>query len=249
VRLQWPPIAGVFVGLAISLACATVLSMVTVKLRGHYMALATLAFGLLVDTLTVGDSALTGGPSGLTGIPNFSLGSFTFAGPVANYYLVWGVVIVSFLLLTNAMRSDFGRTLRSIRTDQTAALALGVDVPRYKLYAFLIGAAFASLAGSLYAFDFQFLSPDMVSTQQSFLIVTMLVIGGEATLAGPVIGVILLTLLPTAFQFLANYKTLASGILLVGALLYLPSGLYGGFVWIVQRLSGGTRVPAAVADV
>ena len=87
------------------------------------------------------------------------------------------------------MRSDFGRTLRAIRTDQTAALALGIDVPRYKLYAFLIGAAFASIAGSLYAFDFQFLSPDMVSTQQSFLIVTMLVIGGEATLVGPVIGV------------------------------------------------------------
>jgi len=85
--------------------------------------------------------------------------------------------------------------LRSIRTDQTAALALGIDVPRYKLYAFLIGAAFASIAGSLLAFDFQFLSPDMVSTQQSFLIVTMLVIGGEATLVGPVIGVVLLTLL------------------------------------------------------
>jgi branched-chain amino acid transport system permease protein len=241
VKLQWPPLAGVFVGLAVSLACATVLSMVTVKLRGHYMALATLAFGLLVDTLTVGDSDLTGGPSGLTGIPNFSLGSFTFTGAIANYYLVWGVVIVSFILLANAMRSDFGRTLRSIRTDQTAALALGVDVPRYKLYAFLIGATFASIAGSLYAFDFQFLSPDMVSTQQSFLIVTMLVIGGEATLAGPVIGVVLLTLLPTAFQFLANYKTLASGILLVVALLYLPSGLYGGFVWIVQRLTGRRR--------
>ena len=115
------------------------------------------------------------------------------------------------------MRSDFGRTLRSIRTDQTAALALGIDVPRYKLYAFLIGAAFASIAGSLLAFDFQFLSPDMVSTSQSFLIVTMLVIGGEATLVGPVIGVVLLTLLPTAFQFLANYKTLASGDLAVSS--------------------------------
>jgi branched-chain amino acid transport system permease protein len=154
---------------------------------------------------------------------------------------VWGIVLVSLLLLANAMRSDFGRTLRAIRTDQTAALALGIDVPRYKLYAFLIGAAFASIAGSLLAFDFQFLSPDMVSTNQSFLIVTMLVIGGEGTLVGPVIGVILLTLLPTAFQFLANYKTLASGILLVVAMLYLPSGLYGGFTSLVRRVSGGPR--------
>jgi branched-chain amino acid transport system permease protein len=241
VKFQLPPIVGVFAGLVVSLLCATVLSLVTVKLRGHYMALATLSFGLLVDTLTVGLSDWTGGPSGMTGIPNFSIGGYTFAGPVANYYLVWGVVLVSLLVLANAMRSDFGRTLRSIRTDQTAALALGIDVPRYKLYAFLIGAAFASIAGSLLAFDFQFLSPDMVSTQQSFLIVTMLVIGGEATLVGPVIGVVLLTLLPTAFQFLANYKTLASGILLVVAMLYFPSGLYGGFTSLVRRISGGPR--------
>jgi branched-chain amino acid transport system permease protein len=241
VKLHWAPLVGVLLGLVVSLLCATVLSMVTIRLRGHYMALATLSFGLLIDTLTVGLSDLTGGPSGMTGIPNFSIGSYVFAGPVANYYLVWGVVLVGLLVLGNAMRSDFGRVLRSIRTDQTAALALGVDVPRYKLYAFLIGAAFASIAGSLLAFDFQFLSPDMVSTQQSFLIITMLVVGGEGTLVGPVIGVVLLTLLPTAFQFLANYKTLASGILLVTAMLYFPSGLYGGFTALVRRFSGGSR--------
>jgi branched-chain amino acid transport system permease protein len=251
VKFGLPPLVGVVAGLVVSLACATVLSLVTVKLRGHYMALATLSFGLLIDTLTVGLSDWTGGPSGMTGIPNFSIPGFTFAGPVANYYLVWGVVLVSLLVLANAMRSDFGRTLRAIRTDQTAALALGIDVPRYKLYAFLIGAAFASIAGSLLAFDFQFLSPDMVSTQQSFLIVTMLIIGGEGTLVGPVIGVILLTLLPTAFQFLANYKTLASGILLVLAMTQLPSGLYGGFTSLVRRATGGPSntpkpVPAEV---
>ena len=81
----------------------------------------------------------------------------------------------------------------------------------------------------------------MVSTQQSFLIITMLVIGGEGTLVGSVIGVILLTLLPTAFQFLANYKTLASGILLVTAMLYFPSGLYGGLTSLIRRFSGGSR--------
>jgi branched-chain amino acid transport system permease protein len=239
--VKWglPPIAGVFAGLVVSLACGTVLSLVTVRLRGHYMALATLSFGLLIDTLTVGLSDWTGGPSGMTGIPNFSIFGYTFTGTVANYYLVWGVALVALIVLANAMRSDFGRTLRAIRTDQTAALALGIDVPRYKLYAFLIGSAFASIAGSLLAFDFQFLSPDMVSTNVSFLIVTMLVIGGEGTLVGPVIGVIILTLIPTLFQFLANYKTVASGIFLVVCMLYLPSGLYGGLTWIIRRFSSG----------
>jgi len=246
VKFGLPPIVGVLLGLVVSLMCAAVLSMVTVRLRGHYIALATLSFGLLVDTLTVGLSDWTGGPSGMTGIPNFSIGSFRFAGPVANYYLVWGVVIVGLIVLMNAMNSDFGRTLRSIKTDQTAALALGIDVPRYKLYAFLIGAGFASIAGSLLAFDFQFLSPDMVSTQQSFLLNTMLIIGGEGTLVGSVIGVIILTLLPTAFQFLANYKTLAAGILLVTAMLYFPSGLYGGFTSLIRRFTGGSRPAPAI---
>jgi branched-chain amino acid transport system permease protein len=237
------PLIGMLAGLAVSLICAAVLSFVTVKLRGLYLALATLSFGLLIDSLTLGLRDWTGGPSGLPGIPSFSIGSIVFASPIANYYLVWGIVIVSLVVLANAMRSDFGRALRAIHTDQTAALALGVDVPRYKLYAFLIGAAFASISGSLLAFDFHFISPTMVSTDQSFLLVTMLIIGGEATLVGPVIGVILLTLLPTLFQFLDTYKTLASGVLLVAALLYFPSGLYGGFTALVRRLTGGRRTP------
>jgi len=241
VDFKLAPLLGVLAGLAVSLLCASVLSFVTVQLRGMYLALATLSFGLLVDTLTVGLRDWTGGPSGLPRIPSFSLFGYTFASPMANYYLVWGVVVVSVLVLTNALRSDFGRTLRAIRTDQTAALALGINVPRYKLYAFLIGAAFASVAGSLLAFDFHFISPDMVNTEQSFLLVTMLVVGGEGTLVGQVIGVILLTLLPTVFQFLNNYKTLVSGILLVTALLYFPSGLYGGFTSLIRRFTGNRR--------
>jgi branched-chain amino acid transport system permease protein len=249
VKWHQPPLVGIVYGLVLSLACAAVVSFATVKLRGHYLALATMAFGLLVDTLTVGLSDWTGGPSGMTGIPNFSIAGFTFAGPVANYYLVWAVVLVLLAVLWNAMRSDFGRTLRSIRTDQTASLALGINVPRYKLYAFLISATCASLAGSLLAYDFQFLSPDMVSAPQSFLIVTMLVIGGEGTLVGGIIGVVLLTLLPTAFQPLATYKTLATGILLVVALLYLPAGLYGGLLKLLKRLPGGQPTPTGTPAV
>ena len=235
------PLLGMLAGLAVSLVCASILSFVTVKLRGLYMALATLSFGLLVDSLALGMRDWTGGASGLPGIPSFAIGNFVFASPVANYYLVWSIVIVSLVVLANAMHSDFGRALRAIHPDQTAALALGVNVPRYKLYAFLIGAAFASVAGSLLAFDFHFLSTSMVSTDQSFLLVTMLIIGGEGTLVGPVIGVILLTLLPTLFQFLDNYKTLVSGLLLVTALLYFPSGLYGGFTVLVRRFTGQSR--------
>jgi branched-chain amino acid transport system permease protein len=249
VRFGIPPLGGVAIGLVASLACAAVLALITVRLRGIYMALATLAFGLLVDSLAVGLSDLTGGPSGLTNIPHFSVPGYTFTDARASYYLVWGVALAVFVALANLLRSDFGRALRAIRTDQTAALALGIAVPRYKLYAFMIGAACASLAGSLYAYYFQFLSPEMVSTPRSLEYVTMLVIGGEGSLAGPLLGVLLIVLLPTAIQPLNQAKTLFSGSLLVAGLLLLPQGILGVIASALARGGRGAHdrtVPGGV---
>jgi len=235
-RHGFAPLAATGAGIVLSLAVALVLSLVTARLRGLYLALATLAFGLLVDSLTVGLTGVTGGPSGLVGIPSFSVGGYTFASPISNYYLVWGVAITLVVLLANLTRSGYGRALRATRADQTAARALGIQVPRYKGSVFLLSAALASLAGSLYAFYFHFLSPEMVGTSRSFEMITMLVLGGEGTLVGPLIGVALLTLLPAAFQPLAVYKTLAEGILLVVIMLYLPSGIFGGLLAALDRL-------------
>jgi len=244
-RYGLAPLAATGAGIALSLAVALVLSLVTARLRGLYLALATLAFGLLVDSVTVGLTNLTGGPSGLVGIPSFSLGAYTFASPISNYYLVWGVAGALVIVLANLARSGYGRALRATRADQTAARALGIHVPRYKVSVFLLSAALASLAGSLYAFHFHFLSPEMVSTSRSLELITMLVLGGEGTLVGPLIGVALLTLLPAAFQPLAVYKTLAEGGLLVLIMLYLPTGIFGGLVSALQRL--GRAIPRGPA--
>ena len=237
----WPPLAGIAAGLALSLACAVALSLVTMRLRGHYLALATLAFGLLVDSLTVGMTETTGGPSGLVGVPSFSIGHVVFDTPIKMYYLVAALIVVLVLVLLGGIRSSFGRALQAVRTDQTAAAALGVDVPRHKMAAFAISAALASLSGSLYAFYFHFLSPEMVGTARSLEMIAMLVVGGEGTLAGSLFGVALLTLLPTIFQPLALYKTLAEGALLVLVVRYLPGGIFGT---LAQRL---LRAPARTA--
>lgn len=221
------PVWGLFAGMALSLLAALALSLITLRLRGLYLALATLAFGLLVDSCAIGLSDITGGPSGLVGIPSFAIGSLDFTSPVAMYYLVVGIDVALLLLLGGLMRSSFGRALQAIRTDQMAAAALGVNVVQCKLIAFSISAILASLAGSLYAFFFHFLSPDMVGTSRSLELVAMLVIGGEGTLIGPLFGAALLTLLPTIFQPLAQWKTFASGALLVLSFLYLPEGLFG----------------------
>ena len=110
---------------------------------------------------------ITGGPSGLVGIPPFSVAGIEFATPRAMYYVVLGINVLLLVALSGALRSGFGRALKAIRTDQMAAAALGVDVVRYKLVAFAISATLASLAGSMYAFFFNFLSPEMVGTSVS----------------------------------------------------------------------------------
>ena len=226
-KYGWPPLLGMAAGLALSLACALGLSLATMRLRGHYLALATLAFGLVVDSLTVGMTETTGGPSGLVGIPDFTVGAFAFDTALKMYYLVVALLVLLVLGLLGAIRGSFGRALQAVRTDQTAAAALGINVPRHKMAAFAISAALASISGSLYAFFFHFLSPEMVGTQRSLEMIAMLVVGGEGTLVGPVFGVALLTLLPQIFQPLALWKTLAAGALLVLTVRYLPGGIFG----------------------
>jgi len=237
VRAHAEPLLAAAAGLLVTLAVALVVSAVTARLRGVYMALATLAVGLLVDSLLVGLPELTGGPSGLTGIPPFSVAGIAVTGDVANYYLVWGVAGLVAVVLANLARSDFGRALQAIRADPIAARSLGIPVARYKAAAFMLGAACASLAGSLYAFDFRFLAPELVSTPRSLELVTMLVLGGQGTLIGPILGATLLSVLPAFVQPLATYKTLVEGGLLVAVLLYLPGGLGG----LVAGLTRGRR--------
>jgi branched-chain amino acid transport system permease protein len=235
------PLLAILAGIAVSLVCALVLSVVTLRLRGLYLALATLAFGLLVDSCAVSFLDITGGPSGLVGIPSFSVAGFTFASPRAMYYVVLALDVIILIGLSGAMRSGFGRALKAIRSDQMAAAALGINTVRYKLAAFMISVTLASLAGSLYAFFFNFLSPEMVGTSRSLELVAMLIIGGESTLAGGLFGALLLTLLPTIFAPLAIYKTFASGALLIGSFLYLPQGFYGALVQILARLTGSNN--------
>lgn len=238
-----PPLLGLAAGIGISLACALVLSMVTLRLRGAYLALATLTFGLLVDSLTVGLGDLTGGPSGLVGIPSFSVAGFAFDTPQSLYYLVLGLGAVLVLGLMGGMRSGFGRALQAIRTDQMAAAALGINVVRYKMAAFGICAALGSIAGSLYAFDFHFLAPEMVGTARSFEMIAMLIVGGEGTLVGGLIGALLITLLPTVFQPLAAYKIMAEGLLLVLVFQFMPDGLLGTAMRQLSRVAMGSPRP------
>lgn len=241
IHYDMSPLLSILAGVVLSVLCAFVLALVSLRLRGLYLALATLAFGLLVEACAVGFVDITGGPSGMVGIPPFAIGVHELSSPVSMYYLTLGIIVALLVCLFGGLRSGFGRALQTIRSDQMAAAALGINITRYKLAAFLISAALASISGSLYAFFFNFLSPEMVGSARSLELVAMMVIGGEGTLVGPVLGSIIITILPTVFQPLALYKTFATGGLLVACFLYLPQGLYGTFASWLNAFTSSPR--------
>ena len=216
---------------------ALVLSAATARLRGLYLALATLAFGLLIDSIAVGLVDLTGGPSGLVGISGFAVAGVAFDTPLRMYYLTLALSVALVLVLEGGMRGSFGRALKAVRSDQLAAAALGIDVGRVKIVALSISAALAGLSGALYAFNFHFLSPDMVATPRSFEMIAMLVLGGEGTLIGGFFGSLALTFLPTLVQELAVFKTAAEGAVLVAVFLLMPEGLFGRLALLFGRLT------------
>jgi branched-chain amino acid transport system permease protein len=243
VRHGVAPLVALLVGIVGSALVAAVLGAVSTRLRGLYLAIVTLAFGILVESVANGLD-VTGGPSGLVGVPVFSVGGFSFDTDARFYYLIWGLVGLALLLVANLVRSGRGRILRAMNGDDVGARSLGLRTPRAKATVFIMSACLASVAGSLYASYFRYLSPDMVGSQKSLEVITMLVIGGMGTLVGPLVGVALLTWLPVVSQSFANYAPLATGVLLVLFLRYLPGGLYGAFAEILVRARGLGRRPA-----
>jgi branched-chain amino acid transport system permease protein len=235
-----PTLAGLAAGACGSALVAALLGLVCGRLRGMYLAITTLAFGILTEALAAG-LTITGGPSGIGGIPPFSVAGYAFDTDAKFFYLVWALVAVALLLSANFVRSNRGRILRAMHGDQTGARSIGLNVTRAKITVFVISACLASVAGSLYASYFRYLSPDQVGSAESLQLITMLVIGGMATLFGPLIGVGLLTYLPLASQSFANYAVLVTGVLLVVFLRYLPGGIGGGV------LEGAVRARAAWA--
>jgi len=244
----WPPLAATLVAVFLSVFCALLLSVATARLRGHYLALATLAFGLLIDSVAVGLVDVTGGPSGLVGIPAFEVAGFAFDTPQRMYYLALALSVILVVMLEGGMRCGFGRALKAVRSDQLAAAALGINVGRVKVVALCISAALASLSGSLYAFNFHFLSPEMVSTPRSFEMIAMLVFGGEGTLIGGFFGSLALTLLPTLVQEFAVFKTAVEGMVLVAIFLLMPEGLFGRLALLLDRLPLRLKLARIGAD-
>ena len=235
---RWPVPAGILAGVLVALAVAALIGMPTLKLKGHYLAMGTLGFGLIVYIVLNEATALTGGPSGLPSIPRLRLAGWTVEGDRAYYYVVWTALLLVFLLAQNLVRSRAGRALRAIHTSEAAASVLGVDTARYKLGIFVLSAGYAGIAGALYAHYVTFVSPTSFGFHASVQLVTMAVLGGMASLWGSVAGAIFLTVLPEFLRALEDFDILVYGAILILCMMYLPGGLAEG----ARRLGHAARV-------
>lgn len=245
VTLGWPawPVMAL-VALLVALV-ALVVGVPTLKLKGHYLVMATLGFNLVVYTLLIQWDKVTGGPSGFAGIPPLTLFGLAFDSEIRFHYLVWAVAMVCLLLSLNLVRSGVGRGLAALAEDETAAAALGVDTRWSKIKVFVLSALFASLAGSLFAHCYAFVSPDSFSIFASVDFVIMVVVGGLGAIWGSLFGAAVITLLPEWIEALETYKDIVHGVILVVILMFLPQGLVTGIVDAIRtRIVMGTRADA-----
>jgi len=219
--------AGVtFAGLA-----GTFLSLFAVRLRGHYLAIASLGFAVIVHQILLNWIGLTQGPLGIYGIappPALVVGGMVvadFKSLPAFFYLVAGFALLSYLLLSQLVHSPIGETLTAIREDEVSAASLGINAAAWKVFAFGVGSAVAGAAGCFYASFVGTLVPDAFFITEAFNILAMVIVGGMGTLIGPVFGAILLTILPEILRGLGDLRLVVYGAALTFVVLFMPGGL------------------------
>lgn len=236
-RMGLSPWVGMLAGVLLTSCIAWLIGAQALKLRGYYLAMATLGFGVIVSIVFVQWEPMTGGTSGIYGIPSFGIGNLVLDDDVSMFYVVWGLSAAVIALSANIVHSRIGRAFRAVHGSEVAAATLGVDTARYKLQVFVLSAALASIAGSLYAHYVTFVSPEPFGFKFSVELVVMVVVGGMASVWGAIFGAAAITVLgellrglshvhiPGMGGSLADFDVVVFGLILMLIMIYMPEGL------------------------
>jgi branched-chain amino acid transport system permease protein len=187
----------------------------SLRLRGDYLAIVTLGFGEIIRVLILNIDAV-GGARGFVGIPKLS-----------NFFWVYLLVFAAIATVRNLVRSSYGRAFLAIRENEIAAQAMGIDVTRHKVLAFVIGAVFAGMAGCLFGHYTMYLHTNTFTFVKSFEIIIMVSIGGLGSIEGSVLGAVLLTVLPEAFRGFESYRMILYALALILIMIFRPQGILG----------------------
>ncbi len=200
----------------------------SLKLRGHYLAMATLAFGIIVNIVFREEMRWTGGPDGLVGIPGLALFGYPLNSAIKYYFLVWTVVAAAFMFSVSLIKSPAGRALRAIHGSEQASAAMGIHVSHYKILVFVYSAILASIAGSLYAHYMNFINPSTFDLFFSIKLIIMIALGGMYSIWGAVIGAVLIAFLSLEWlHYFEDFEVIVYGAVLLGVTVFLPRGLIG----------------------
>ncbi len=234
VIFELPPWPAMILVAAIVAVIALLIGIPALRLSGHYLAMATLGLNFVFHIMLIQWDEVTGGPSGFSGIPYLAIGSFEFDDEVRLHYLIWGITMIFLLLCLNLVRSGVGRGMAALAGDEIAAAALGVDTRTTKIKVFVLSAIMASLAGSLFAHTYSFVSPDSfdIFTATDFAI--MVVIGGMGSIWGSLLGAGFMNMLPEWMDLFETYKDFVHGGILVLVLMFLPQGLVTGLLETIK---------------
>jgi branched-chain amino acid transport system permease protein len=221
-------------GAALSGLVAYVVGRPILRLKGHYLAVATLGFGLLIAIVLTNEAALTGGPDGMS-VPRLVLFGMPVHGSVMWYWVAAATLIGGVAIALNLIDSPSGRALQAIHDSETAALVLGVPVARMKLAVFVISAVYASVAGSYLALFNGHVTPDIAGFLRSIELVAMVVLGGMGSVLGSLVGAALLVILPQTLAGFHDYEHMALGLIVMGFMIFLRQGIVPA---MTARLSG-----------
>ena len=240
-------------GVVASAVSGVALSLFAVRLRGHYLAIASLGFAVITYQVLLNWISLTQGPLGIYGIaapPSIALPglpAIDFSDLANLFYLVAGFALLAYVLLDQLVRSPIGETLTAIREDEVSAASLGIDCRAWKVFAFGVGAAVAGAAGCFYASFVGTLVPDAFFITESFTILAMVIVGGMGTLSGPVFGAILLTVLPEFLRGIGDLRLIVYGLALTLVVLFMPGGIAQVLRFARERLARSSPRQAAGA--
>jgi branched-chain amino acid transport system permease protein len=227
IDLGAPAIVSVPAAGLITAALGTLLVFPAFRLRGHYIAIATLAIGEIVSLIILNWESLTGGAMGLTGIPPLSFLGRDLDSNRAIYWTCLLALIAIAALQTRLLNSHLGRTLRAVREDEIAAQSYGVDSDRYKALAFAFGGFAAGVAGAITAHLYSYLNSQTFDSQLSLLALTMVILGGMGNVLGAIVSAVVLVSLPELFRVAAEYRILIYGVVLLLLVRFRPQGLLG----------------------
>ena len=232
VKAGVPFIVALFAAAAVAGLSSLVLSIPSMRLKGHYFAIATFGFGEIAQAVVKNWSAFTRGPMGIPAIPKPEIFGFVFYEPVQILALYLVITIISVIIIHKLVNSPFGRVLRGLREDEIASKSLGKDTTFYKMQAVFIGALFAGIAGNMYAHYILFIDPAMFGLQHIVTVFAMVVVGGMGSVGGSVLGAIIIFLIPEPLRFLqlpgtvvASLRLVIYSLLIILMTIFMPDGI------------------------